>query len=80
VLKLIVGDGLRVATIGVVLGIVMALAGGVWISALLFETSPRDPLVFGTVAVSLIVLAVLASLAPARRAARVSPAVALRID
>ena len=80
VLKLIVGDGLRVAMIGVVLGIVMALAGGVWISALLFETSPRDPLVFGTVAVSLVVLAVLASLAPARRAARVSPAVALRID
>ena len=80
VMKLIVGDGLRIATVGVIAGVVMALVGSAWIATLLFETSPRDPLVFASVAVGLVVLAVLASLAPARRAARVSPSVALRVD
>jgi predicted permease len=80
VMRLIVGDGLRIAGVGVMLGLVMALVAGPWIARLLFETSPRDPLVLALVAGSLVALAVLASLAPARRAARVNPSVALRID
>ena len=80
VMGLIVGDGLRIAMVGVALGIIMALAGSGWIAELLFETSPRDPQVLASVAGGLIALAVLASLAPARRAAGLSPSVALRID
>ena len=78
VVKLIVGDGLRIATVGVVLGVLLALGGSRWISQLLFETSPRDPLVLASVAAGLIVLAAMASLLPARRAAQVNPVVALR--
>ena len=80
VVRLIVGDGLRIAGVGVVLGLLLAVIGGRWIANLLFETSPHDPSVLAAAAAGLIVLAVVASLAPARRAARVSPAVALRID
>ncbi|MDQ3698864.1 MAG: ADOP family duplicated permease [Gemmatimonadota bacterium] len=80
VMGLIVGDGLRIATVGVALGLFMAIAGSAWIRELLFETSTRDPLVLGVVGGGLIVLAVVASLGPARRAWGVNPAVALRVD
>jgi hypothetical protein len=80
VVKLILGDGLRIAVTGVALGLFLALAGGRWIAGLLFETSPRDPLVLLLAGGGLIVLAILASLMPARRAARVNPSVALRVD
>jgi len=80
VMGLIVGDGLQIAMAGVGFGMLMALAGSRWIEGLLFETSPRDPVVLAIVAGGLIVLAVIASLAPARRAAAVNPAVALRLD
>ena len=80
VVRLVVRDGLRIALVGVALGIVVAVGISGWLADLLFETSPRDPLVLGMVAAGLILLAVLASLIPARRAARVSPSVALRVD
>ena len=80
VARLILADGLRVATVGVALGILLAIAASGTIADLLFETSPRDPLVLGSVAVGLILLAMLASLLPARRASKVSPAVALRVE
>jgi hypothetical protein len=80
VMKLIVGDGLRIAAIGVTVGLVLALGSSQWIAGLLFETSARDPLVLGLVAIGLVTLATLASLVPARRAARVDPVVALRED
>jgi ABC-type antimicrobial peptide transport system permease subunit len=80
VIALIVGDGLRIASAGVAVGLVMALAASAWIRELLFETSPRDPVVLATVAGGLIALAMLASLAPARRASNVDPSIALRGD
>lgn len=80
VIRLIIGDGVRIAAVGVALGLLMALAGSNRIGDLLFETSPRDPLVLATVAGGSIVLAAIASLVPARRAARVEPSVALRVD
>jgi predicted permease len=80
VVKLVVGDGLRITLVGVALGLVAAVVISGSIADLLFETSPRDPLVLLAVAGGLIVLAVLASLLPARRAARVSPSVALRVE
>jgi ABC-type lipoprotein release transport system permease subunit len=49
-------------------------------SALLYGVSPMDPLTFGSVAVGLSLVALLASYLPARRAARVDPVVALRFE
>jgi ABC-type lipoprotein release transport system permease subunit len=50
------------------------------VAPLLFQTSPREPMVFGTIAVLLVGVALLASLAPASRARRVSPIEVLRAE
>jgi ABC-type antimicrobial peptide transport system permease subunit len=80
VVLLVLGDGLRIAAVGVALGLALALAGGDWVADLLFDTSPREPVVLMLVGVGLLVVASVASLVPARRAARVSPMEALRTD
>ena len=80
VVLLVLGDGLRIAAVGVALGLVLVLAGGRWVADLLFDTSPREPVVLMLVGVGLLVVASVASLVPARRAARVSPMEALRTD
>ena len=80
VVRLIVADGVRIALVGVAGGLLLALVASQRMADLLFETSPRDPLVLGLVAVGLVALAALASLLPARRAAQVDPVVALRGD
>ncbi|HEU4628281.1 MAG TPA: ABC transporter permease [Gemmatimonadaceae bacterium] len=80
VLRLIVGEGLRVVTSGVVLGLVAALLLGRRLEALLFDVSPHDPLVVGGVAAALLLVAFLASVVPAWRATRVDPNVALRTE
>jgi predicted permease len=77
-MRLVVGDGLKLGTVGIVIGIVIALIGGHWIGPLLFEQSPHDPLVFATVTLTLLGVTVLASVLPSRRAARVDPMIALR--
>jgi predicted permease len=74
----ILGEGVRVTVPGVAIGLLVALAAGRWIAPLLFNVSPRDPFVFAMVTITLLAVAVLASLAPAVRAARVDPVVALR--
>ena len=80
VLRLTVGQGVRIAALGAGIGAVAALVGGRVLSSLLYGVSPRDPLVlFGAAAILLIVAAV-ASYLPARRAAKVDPAVALRYE
>ena len=71
-------DGVRAASAGVVLGALFALGVGTRIAPLLFNVSPRDPLVFFGVSVSLLVIATLSSLTPAWRAARTDPVTALR--
>jgi ABC-type lipoprotein release transport system permease subunit len=80
VVRLVVGDGLRVAGIGVALGAGVALWGGRWIEPLLFDVSSRDPVIFSGVAFTLVLVAMAASWMPARRAARVDPNVALRAE
>jgi putative ABC transport system permease protein len=79
-IKLVINEGLRVGVVGVVIGVMIALAGGQWVGPLLFQESPHDPLVFGFVAVVLLGTTVLASFVPSRRAARVDPIVALRYE
>lgn len=80
VLRLVVGEGLRVTFVGVAVGIVVAIAGSSKIATLLFNESPRDPAVYGTVAATLLIVGILASAIPASRATRVDPNVALRDD
>jgi ABC-type lipoprotein release transport system permease subunit len=65
---------------GVVIGLVAALALTRYLRTLLFEISPTDPLTLGGVAAILLVVALAASWLPARRAAHVDPAVALRAE
>lgn len=73
-------NSLKLAIAGIVLGAALALALGRWIEPLLFEESPRDPMVFMLVAGVLLFVAVLASFIPASRAAQVDPMLALRSD
>jgi ABC-type antimicrobial peptide transport system permease subunit len=80
VVRLVLADGLRVAVAGVAIGSAIAFAAAGYVGPLLFQVSPKDPVVFSSVAVVLILVAVMASLLPARRASRVDPAVVLRSD
>jgi ABC-type antimicrobial peptide transport system permease subunit len=78
--RLVLGEGVRYAAAGIVLGGAIALLAGRWVAPLLFGVSPRDPLVFGSVVAAVLGVAVLASLIPAIRASHVDPATALRHD
>jgi ABC-type antimicrobial peptide transport system permease subunit len=78
VARLVLGEGIRVTLAGVALGILLSIALGRVVEALLFDASARDPFVFGIVSVTLLAVAVVASLVPAMRAARVDPVIALR--
>ena len=79
-IRLVVNEGLRVGVVGIVIGVVIALAAGQWLGPLLFQESPHDPLVFGFVTLVLLGTTMLASVVPSRRAARVDPMVALRYE
>jgi predicted permease len=80
VVRLILGDGVRIAVTGIVTGLALALIGGPFIADLLFDVSPRDPAVLASVGGGVLLAAMLASLLPARRAARVDPVTALRVE
>jgi predicted permease len=78
VLRLVVGEGLIMAAIGVVLGLAGAAAMMQWTSTLLFGVTARDPITYAGVGSILLAIAALASWVPARRAIRVEPVTALR--
>ena len=75
---LVLGQGLRLATAGVVIGLSVAYVVSRTISALLFGVGASDPVTFAGVPLLLIAVALVASYIPARRATRVDPLVALR--
>jgi predicted permease len=77
---LILKQGLWKAGVGLVVGLAGALALSRYLGSLLFEVRPVDPLVFTLVPLGLLLVALLASWLPARRAAKVDPIVALRQD
>ena len=79
-IRLVVSHGVRLAAAGALLGGIIALIAGRWMEPLLFEQSPRDPVVFGIVTSLLLLVAVLASGIPALRGARVDPNIALRSE
>jgi putative ABC transport system permease protein len=78
VLRLIVGHGLKLAGIGVILGIAGAIAAAMQIRSVLFNVQPTDPVSLIGVGMFLTFTAVVASYFPARRAMAVDPLVALR--
>jgi putative ABC transport system permease protein len=77
-LRLVVGQGMRLVAVGLAAGVVAASALTGSIATLLFEVGPRDLSVFAAVPAVLLTAAALASYVPARRAMRVDPVVALR--
>ncbi|HEY0430791.1 MAG TPA: ABC transporter permease [Pyrinomonadaceae bacterium] len=80
VLKLVMREGLRLALIGVAVGLVAMAAASRLMKSLLFGVSSTDPLTFASVALLLTLVALLACYLPARRATKVDPLVALRYE
>ncbi len=80
VLKLILGQGLRLALAGVGIGLIGSLALTRVLSSLLYGVSSTDPVTFGAVALLLAFVALFACYLPAGRAMRVDPIVALRYE
>ena len=80
VLALVLGQGLRLTSLGLAVGLAGALGTVRLMGSLLFQTGSYDPLVFGGVVVLLTSVALLAALPSARRATRVDPVVALRAE
>jgi putative ABC transport system permease protein len=80
VVRAVVGDALRMVVLGLVLGLAAAVALTRVLGSFLFGVSPTDPATFAGVSAALVLVALVASYAPARRAADVDPASALRIE
>ena len=80
VIRLIVGQGMRLAAVGIALGLVASFAVTGVIASLLYNITPTDPVTFAGSALFLIAVAGLASYVPTRRAMAVDPVVALRSE
>ena len=78
VFRILVGEGLRFALIGVAVGLVGALVFTRLLASFLYGPSASDPLIFSSVALLMIAICAAASFFPARRSTRVDPMVALR--
>jgi len=78
IFRLVIGNGLRLAVAGTVIGLVASFALTRLMASLLFQTSATDPITFAGSAIVFAVVAALASYLPARRAMRINPTDALR--
>jgi ABC-type antimicrobial peptide transport system permease subunit len=80
ILGLVLGEGARLAAIGLGLGIGLALLSGRALQGVLFGVTARDPLMLGAVSLVVAIATLLACYIPGRRAVRVDPMVALRAE
>ena len=80
IMRLVVGQAMRFAIAGVAVGALLAFTASRWVQPLLFQQSARDPIVYGLVAATLLLVALTASAAPAVRASRADPNSALRSE
>jgi putative ABC transport system permease protein len=78
VLRLVLGQGMRVVAIGVACGLAIAVGFSRGVSLLFFVVTARDPPAFAAAALAVFVVALAACLLPARRAMRLQPASVLR--
>jgi putative ABC transport system permease protein len=79
VLRMVLGEALRLAGVGVAAGFVAALILSRYLQSLLFGVTAFDPLTYAVVALSLPIAALLAAYIPALRATRIDPAMSLRL-
>jgi predicted permease len=80
VMALVMRRGIALAGIGIAVGLIGAFAGARYLQSMLFGIEPRDPGTFATVAALFALVAAAAAYLPARRATKVDPMVALRVD
>ncbi len=80
VLRLVLGHGRKLTLVGIGLGILGGLAMSTLMRQVLFEVDPADPLIYLGVSVILLLVSELASFLPARRATRIDPVIALRVE
>jgi ABC-type antimicrobial peptide transport system permease subunit len=80
VIRVVVSQGVRFALVGIAFGLGIALLGAERLQPLLFRQSASDPSVYAAVGMILLLAAIGACVAPARRAARADPNLALRSD
>ncbi len=78
ILRLIVGEGLRLSALGIVAGLAVAFALTGVIRSMLVTVTPTDPVTFGLITIVFVIIAIVASFVPACRASRLDPNVALR--
>jgi putative ABC transport system permease protein len=79
-LKLIIGQGMRLASIGIVIGLMSSLALTRFIKTLLFEVKASDPLTYAAIALLIVAVSMLACYLPARRASKVDPLALLKYE
>jgi putative ABC transport system permease protein len=80
IVRMVLRGALGITLAGVAIGLVGSLAASKILASQLYGVSPRDPMILSTSAASLIVVALIAALAPVRRATRVDPVVTLRAE
>jgi len=80
ILRLVVGDGVKLVGLGIAIGLAAAFAGTRLMSGLLYGVSATDSITFAAIAVLLAIAAMLACYFPARKATTVDPMIALRYE